>query len=986
MKNRLRFILTILLFAFPAYSAVSQTVVTVTNADVTGNTIWTSDNEYLMDGVVYVEDGETLTIEAGTVVRGKDEPTTGDQNTALVISQGGKIFAEGTPQNPIIFTAETDIIDDPSDLTPSDRGLWGGVVILGNATINVGGGTNAIEGLPPEDPRNFYGGSDDEDDSGVFRYVSIRHGGSIFGTDNELNGLTMGALGSGTTIEFVEVFANLDDGFEWFGGTVNTKYLISAFVGDDGFDYDEGFRGKGQFWFNIHGDDDAGSGGEHDGGTDPETGQPFSIPEVYNATYIGSGADAFLTSNNLAINLRDNAGGKYFNSIFTDFSGSGISIEDLDSGEDSRSRLESGDIEFSNNIWFGFGNINGDAVDSDGIFVQQFAADAIAADQFVEDPQIRNISRQNEVGLDPRPAEGSPAFTNDRLTPPRDGFFEQVRFIGAFGYENWADGWSFLSQSGIMANTQIDKPAPSGVVTVTNSDVTGDTFWSSDNEYLMDGVVYVEDGETLTIEAGTVVRGKDEPTTGDQNTALVISQGGKIFAEGTPQNPIIFTAETDIIDDPSDLTPSDRGLWGGVVILGNATINVGGGTNAIEGLPPEDPRNFYGGSDDEDDSGVFRYVSIRHGGSIFGTDNELNGLTMGALGSGTTIEFVEVFANLDDGFEWFGGTVNTKYLISAFVGDDGFDYDEGFRGKGQFWFNIHGDDDAGSGGEHDGGTDPETGQPFSIPEVYNATYIGSGADAFLTSNNLAINLRDNAGGKYFNSIFTDFSGSGISIEDLDSGEDSRSRLESGDIEFSNNIWFGFGNINGDAVDSDGIFVQQFAADAIAADQFVEDPQIRNISRQNEVGLDPRPAEGSPAFTNDRLVQPRDGFYTFTRFIGAFGEESWYVPWAFLGTSGISVSIDDEIASERPSTISLEQNFPNPFNPSTVIRFDLPQSQQVTLKVYDITGRLVTTLVDGVRSAGTNEIRFDAANLASGVYLYRLQSNSVTLTRSLTLIK
>ena len=189
--------------------------------------------------------------------------------------------------------------------------------------------TNAIEGLPAEDPRNFYGGSDDEDDSGVFRYVSIRHGGSIFGTDNELNGLTMGALGSGTTIEFVEVFANLDDGFEWFGGTVNTKYLISAFVGDDGFDYDEGFRGKGQFWFNIHGDDDAGSGGEHDGGTDPETGTPFAIPEVYNATYIGSGAESTLLSNDFALTIDDNAGGKYFNSIFTDFAGAGITIEDF---------------------------------------------------------------------------------------------------------------------------------------------------------------------------------------------------------------------------------------------------------------------------------------------------------------------------------------------------------------------------------------------------------------------------------------------------------------------------------------------------------------------------------------------------------------------------------------------------------------------------------------------------------------------------------
>ena len=141
------------------------------------------------------------------------------------------------------------------------------------------------------------------------------------------------------------------------------------------------------------------------------------------------------------------------------------------------------------------------------------------------------------------------------------------------------------------------------------------------------------------------------------------------------------------------------------------------------------------------------------------------------------------------------------------------------------------------------------------------------------------------------------------MKTLPSGEDSRSRLESGDIAFSNNIWFGFGDINGVAIDATNIFAEQFVIDAIAGDQFVEDPQIRNITRQNEVGLDPRPAEGSPAFTNDRLVQPRDGFYTFTRFIGAFGEESWYVPWAFLGTSGISVSIDDEIASDSPSTIS-----------------------------------------------------------------------------------
>src|SRR5690606_39227492 len=179
---------------------------------------------------------------------------------------------------------------DPDDLTTDDRGLWGGVILLGRASLNVAGGEEQIEGLPESDVRGTYGGDDDDDDSGVMRYVSIRHGGARIAPDNEINGLTMGGVGRGTTIEHVEVFANQDDGFEWFGGTVNTRYLVAAFCGDDSFDYDEGFRGKGQFWFALQAGDDAGSGGEFDGGTTPEDGQPYAIPTVYNMTLIGSGA------------------------------------------------------------------------------------------------------------------------------------------------------------------------------------------------------------------------------------------------------------------------------------------------------------------------------------------------------------------------------------------------------------------------------------------------------------------------------------------------------------------------------------------------------------------------------------------------------------------------------------------------------------------------------------------------------------------------
>jgi PKD repeat protein len=421
---------------------------------------WSSDFTYLLDGNVYVNGGQTLTIEPGTVIKGITEPTTGDQASALIVARDGMIEADGEANNPIVFTAENDDVSDPSDLGPTDRQLWGGVIINGRAPNNVGGGTNFIEGLPQEDPRNVYGGSDPDDDSGTFRYVSIRHGGALFGRDNEINGLTMGSVGRGTTIEYVEVYANKDDGFEWFGGTVNTKHLVSAFVGDDGFDYDEGWTGENQFWMLLHNDDEAGTGGEHDGGANPETGEPFAIPTIANVTYIGSGADANVTSNDFALTIDDNAGGKYYNSIFGDFAGAGVTVEDLSSGADSRQRLEEGDLVLDSNIWYDFGDINGVGIDEfSDVFVtdgegnrQQYVIDAFAdINHLGVDPQLGGISRTADGGLDPLPASDGAAFSRDRADVPNaDGFFEDVDYIGAFGDENWAEGWTTLSQNGFF--------------------------------------------------------------------------------------------------------------------------------------------------------------------------------------------------------------------------------------------------------------------------------------------------------------------------------------------------------------------------------------------------------------------------------------------------------------------------------------------------------------------------------------------------------
>ncbi|MDZ7308526.1 MAG: T9SS C-terminal target domain-containing protein, partial [candidate division KSB1 bacterium] len=490
--------------------AQNRPIVNVTDASIgPGQSVtWTADNVYLLNGFVFVEEGATLTIEAGTVIKGK--PGQGENASALIIARGGKIFANGTATNPIIFTAEADDVTRFDDLPLDARGLWGGVIILGRARINVAGGEENIEGIPTTEVRGLYGGNDDNDNSGVFRYVSIRHGGTNIGANNEINGLTLGAVGSGTVIEFVEVINNADDGYEWFGGTVNTRYLVSAFNEDDGFDWDEGFRGKGQFWFLIQDPLLGGSGGEHDGGTTPEDGQPYSIPVVYNATFIGSGANSSNSRNDFALNIRDNSGGKYYNSIFTDFFGRGVQIDSLPAtGENSRKRLEAGDIVLRNNIFFGFGSNQVSAQ----LFTRTYLTDAANNNRFV-DPQLRGISRTTDRGLDPRPAPGSPALTG-YATPPNDGFFKSANFVGAFGTDNlWTDGWTLLSQLGFT------RARGKQVIEVTDASIgPGQSVtWTADNVYLLNGFVFVEEGATLTIEAGTVIKGK--PGQGENASAL----------------------------------------------------------------------------------------------------------------------------------------------------------------------------------------------------------------------------------------------------------------------------------------------------------------------------------------------------------------------------------------------------------------------------------------------------------------------------------
>lgn len=545
-------------------------------------------------------------------------------------------------------------------------------------------------------------------------------------------------------------------------------------------------------------------------------------------------------------------------------------------------------------------------------------------------------------------------------------------------------------------------------VNISNTDlVAGQNYtWTKDNLYILTDMVFVKPGSILTIDAGTVIKGN----LGDGNdaTGLVVTQGAQIFAEGTANEPIIFTS---IVDDlAGSLTELDRGLWGGVVVLGKAPTNnaTEGGLKLIEGVNEiASPESYalYGGLIEDDNSGVIRYVSIRHTGINVGdvAGNEIQGLTLGGVGSGTTIEFVESFASNDDGFEFFGGTVNTRYLVSAFNTDDAFDWDEGFRGNHQFWFAIqsagNANDGYGRAGEMDGATGNENTEPFAHPIVVNATFLGAGLSATPNAGDgkQLLMFRDNTGGEFYNSIFSDHAGLAIEVEAAGkvSGFDSKTRLLNGDLILENNLWFGFGagnTVAEFAAGEDQQHTRDYLNDAANKNR-VADPMFYGISRTaGSKELDPRPKAGSVALESSAVKVINDEFFTQTNYVGAFApNDLWIQDWTALAAHGyvsqILVSNESTHSTAMPSAVQLNQNYPNPFNPTTNISFSLPSTQKVTLKVYDLLGREVATLLNNKQLAvGEASVTFDASNLSSGIYVYQLTIGNLSVLKRMTLIK
>lgn len=515
-------------------------------------------------------------------------------------------------------------------------------------------------------------------------------------------------------------------------------------------------------------------------------------------------------------------------------------------------------------------------------------------------------------------------------------------------------------------------------ITVTDADMQAagtEVTWTSENVYILDGFVFVNDGQTLNIEAGTVIKGK--PGQEENASALIVAKGGKIMANGTADSPIIFTAEADDLE--GSVADQARGLWGGVIVLGKGATNNSTAEKAIEGIPTSETRGLYGADPtvEDDNSGMMKYVSIRHGGTNIGEGNEINGLTLGAVGTATTFSYIEVVANADDGVEWFGGAPRCDHILVAWVGDDAFDYDEGFSGMNQFMAAIQSADEGDRLGEHDGGpSSNELGEPFAHPIFSNVTYVGRGAAA----GKRTITFRDNAGGEYHNSIFAE-QAKGIDIEYREDGSGSSlgqcsysQWADEGILMLGNNIFQNVADGTGA-----GIFQVVSEKDDNDQDLFTVPDQAKTdfaayFESAGNTVADAGVDAVNPTASGDVAGTDFEGLDTWFQVVGYKGafrpNENWAAGWT-LSLGDVTARDNDFVAVRAlPSVDARVSVYPNPVTDLATVDFENPHGTPHAFRLYEMSGRMVR-IMDHIYEGS---FVFDRGALEDGIYIYILSND------------
>lgn len=434
-----------------AYMKVSVVTEQVeVSGNVTTNTTWVNTKSYLLKGTIFVKNNATLTIEPGTFVQGASGSAPA---SALVVTREGKIMAEGTKSRPIVMTSA-------QRFGERKRGDWGGLVILGKAPVNVGAntagntnppGTFFIEGLNATED-GLYGGTDPNHSCGSLAYVRIEYAGAIQSPNNELNSFTWGGCGKGTVSHHLQASYGLDDAFEWFGGTMDAKYLVGGSHADDYVDFQLGWTGRLQYGLFFQSPDSRGNRGlEGDNSEYNNAATPVSNPTMYNLTFIGSGQPGFDEAASPGIFLRRGARASINNVAVANFYSGAVEFTDAN----TQAQMDAGNINMNGFLAWdnnkGANGANTVAGQIPNAPTQAFAlgtrAAGKAANFVISDPMLLRPFEFSDPNF--RARFGSPIFRAGWVSAPDDGFFDQTAtFIGGIGDEDWTEEWtSFIVET-----------------------------------------------------------------------------------------------------------------------------------------------------------------------------------------------------------------------------------------------------------------------------------------------------------------------------------------------------------------------------------------------------------------------------------------------------------------------------------------------------------------------------------------------------------
>ena len=908
-------------------SPVAGNTVCAIEGPITGELTLTNDVMYRMlnkvdvgvdmggDGTKVGGVSGTLTIPAGVVIMGKTS------NDYLVVNRGSKLIANGTRSKPIRFTHNTAIEGTVGEL---ERGLWGGIVILGKAPINKCSndvrGTAACERVV-EGSDALMGGATPDDNSGKLNFVRVEYAGYEIFPGNELNGITFGGVGYGTEVDYVQVHNNQDDCVEFFGGTVNVKHLICTNAGDDNLDIDWGYQGKMQFVVVKQSSDTSDHVVESDNtNADAAVGfltEPRSRPMVANFTFLAQGADE-------PLKYKEGVSGIYINGIVVNANSQNLvestNLETIQDGA-LTPKLQHHSI---------FMDSAGDTspfkadTDSSGVTAAQLEAslkeratdlvlgtNTLVSGMFLGDAEEAVVSAFNGSKVQAMCAVGPhsagtptdlcPTYSSKEGRYIVDTWFSATDYIGAFSpgsdiENNWASGWTIgLFTAPECPNGTLESEVLLGKkVCSLSGEVIEDITLVAGNYYKLDGKVAVgkdmgADGTKtggvsakLSIEPGVTIFGESG------NDYLVVMRGSDIHAVGTSSAPIVMTGRQDILGE-ADIV-NTRGLWGGLVILGQAPINkcsfstagssssAGIRVNPCEKEVEGSSGDTMGGELPNDSSGSLKYVRVQYAGYEVFPGNELNGITFGGVGNGTVVDYIQVHNNQDDCVEFFGGTVDVKRLICTGAGDDNLDIDWGYQGRMQYVLvqqsNGVGDHVVESDNTNADAAVAYLTEPRSNPIVSNFTFLSSGKDEIFK-------LKEGVSGQYFNGVAVVKDGSTNCIETT-----FAETAQDGAVtpHFS---------MNSVAMQCNG-FVKTDGLATVASIEAIVKEGANNLYGANSgsgsyVNTLSGPVNGSSESAATVTTIPdkynADGFFDTTDYIGAIkgATDTWYKNWTLSGT-------------------------------------------------------------------------------------------------------